>query len=224
MPVLTGLHAVAPAARWGKQMPIEFLHGRPLTPEDLEMIRREIESFDNIDVIDDEIRGMFFFVLSGRFIIDLEGPQAHMGVLLPIIAFPERKMRVRSSEVFRHLTRWMFAFTILVLWIESAVAESITVRVVSASPAKPVDGHSSIYVEVDHDSQRDLVQFTTARVGQDVEVRSEGRLLMKARLRTPLIVGMQIVDDFGSDDVESLASRVVLGGKLEISALGPQAR
>ena len=39
-------------------MPMEFLHGRPLSPEDLERIRQEIEAFDNIDVIDDEIRGI----------------------------------------------------------------------------------------------------------------------------------------------------------------------
>src|SRR5258708_5280831 len=32
MPVLTGLHAVLPAARWSKHMPVEFLHGRPLSP------------------------------------------------------------------------------------------------------------------------------------------------------------------------------------------------
>jgi hypothetical protein len=118
----------------------------------------------------------------------------------------------------------MFAFAILALWIESAVAESITVRVVSASPAKPVNGHSSIYVTLDSDSQRDLARLTTAHVGQDIEVRSEGKLLMKVRLRTPLMAMMQIVDYFGSDDVESLASRVVLDGKLEISALGPPVR
>jgi hypothetical protein len=58
MPVLTGLHAVPPAARWSKSMPIEFLHGRPLSPEELEMIRREIESFDDIGAVDDEIRGI----------------------------------------------------------------------------------------------------------------------------------------------------------------------
>jgi hypothetical protein len=61
-------------------------------------------------------------------------------------------------------------------------------------------------------------------VGQDIEVRSEGKLLMKARLQTPMYVIMQIVDYFGSDDVASLARRVVLDGKLEISALGPPAR
>jgi hypothetical protein len=39
--------------------PIEFLHGRPLSPEELEMIRRQIEEgFDNITEVDDEIRGI----------------------------------------------------------------------------------------------------------------------------------------------------------------------
>jgi hypothetical protein len=40
-------------------MAIEFLHGRPLEPEDLEMIRQQIESgFDDITEIDPEIRGI----------------------------------------------------------------------------------------------------------------------------------------------------------------------
>jgi hypothetical protein len=59
MPVLTGLHALPPAARWSKSMPpMEFLHGRPLSPEELELIRREIESFDDIGAVDDKIRGI----------------------------------------------------------------------------------------------------------------------------------------------------------------------
>jgi hypothetical protein len=40
-------------------MPIEFLHDRPLEPEELDMIRQQIESgFDQIAVIDPEIRGI----------------------------------------------------------------------------------------------------------------------------------------------------------------------
>jgi hypothetical protein len=58
MPVLTGLHAVPPAARWSKKMPMEFLHGRPLSPEELEMIRQQIEELDEIGAVDDEIRGI----------------------------------------------------------------------------------------------------------------------------------------------------------------------
>jgi hypothetical protein len=39
---------------------MEFLHGRPLSPEELEMIRRELESLrrDDIGAVDDEIRGI----------------------------------------------------------------------------------------------------------------------------------------------------------------------
>jgi hypothetical protein len=59
MAVLTGLHAVPPAARWSNRMPVEFLHGRPLSAEDLEMMRQQIEEgFDNITEVDAEIRGI----------------------------------------------------------------------------------------------------------------------------------------------------------------------
>ena len=40
-------------------MRIEFLHGRPLSPEELEIIRRQIEGgFEVIAAVDDEIRGI----------------------------------------------------------------------------------------------------------------------------------------------------------------------
>jgi hypothetical protein len=59
MPVLTGHHALPPAAKWRKSMPVEFLHGRPLSAEELEMIRRQIEEgYDNITEVDAEIRGI----------------------------------------------------------------------------------------------------------------------------------------------------------------------
>ena len=39
-------------------MPMEFLNGRPLSPEELEMIRQQIEALDDIGAVDDEIRGI----------------------------------------------------------------------------------------------------------------------------------------------------------------------
>jgi hypothetical protein len=40
-------------------MPVEFLHGRALSPEELEMLRQQIEDgFENIAEVDDEIRGI----------------------------------------------------------------------------------------------------------------------------------------------------------------------
>jgi hypothetical protein len=35
-----------------------MLHGRELSAEQLETIRRDIESFDTIDVVDDEMRAL----------------------------------------------------------------------------------------------------------------------------------------------------------------------
>jgi hypothetical protein len=45
---LSGVHAAPSAAKWSEGMPIEFLQGRPLSPDELEMIRQQIESFDDI--------------------------------------------------------------------------------------------------------------------------------------------------------------------------------
>jgi hypothetical protein len=37
---------------------MEFMFGRPLSPEELDMIREQIESMDNIAAIDDDVRGI----------------------------------------------------------------------------------------------------------------------------------------------------------------------
>lgn len=39
-------------------MPLEFLHGRPLEPDELEAIRVQIEEFDTIEAVDPEARGI----------------------------------------------------------------------------------------------------------------------------------------------------------------------
>jgi len=41
------------------RMPMEFLRGRPLSPEELEMLRQQIEEgFDKFAEVDDGIRGI----------------------------------------------------------------------------------------------------------------------------------------------------------------------
>ena len=47
-----------PNSRVGLHVPMEVLHGRPLSPEELEMIRRQIEEgIEVMAAVDDEIRG-----------------------------------------------------------------------------------------------------------------------------------------------------------------------
>jgi hypothetical protein len=84
---------------------------------------------------------------------------------------------------------WIFALAISVLWISSALADPITLRVIATVQGYNPDGRPSINVTVVDDGGRNLAQFTTAHVGEDIEVRSEGRLLMKARLSTALLGG-----------------------------------
>jgi hypothetical protein len=39
-------------------MPIEFFHGRPLEPEELEIIRAALEKLDSLEGIDPELRAI----------------------------------------------------------------------------------------------------------------------------------------------------------------------
>jgi hypothetical protein len=39
-------------------MSIELMFGRPLSPEELDMIREQIEAMDDITAINDEVRGI----------------------------------------------------------------------------------------------------------------------------------------------------------------------
>ena len=134
--------------------------------------------------------------------------------------------RRADAGAFRHLVAWTSALAIIVLWIAASAAEPITLRVAATSVGKPVDGHPTIYIELERDSQRVLGQFTTVHVGQVIEVRSEGRLLAKAQLRTPLFGPIQVGGggDFGFDEVVSLASRIAMDGKIEIDASGQPQR
>ena len=39
-------------------MPMEFMFGRPLSPEELDTLRQQIESMDDITAVTDEVRGI----------------------------------------------------------------------------------------------------------------------------------------------------------------------
>ena len=50
-------------------MPMEFLHGQPLSPEELELILEQIESLEDIiGTVDPEIRGIVNWPIANPFI------------------------------------------------------------------------------------------------------------------------------------------------------------
>ncbi len=62
--------------------------------------------------------------------------------------------RCAGFGVFRHLVAWTFAIAILILWIASAVAAPITLRVVEISPVYAAEGRPSFFVKVDGNHKR----------------------------------------------------------------------
>jgi preprotein translocase subunit SecD len=95
---------------------------------------------------------------------------------------------LECSKVFCRVAGQIFALAILVLWVTSALANPLTLRVVEASP-----GHApgpAIIVRLDDDGRKALAQFTTEHVGEDVEFLAVGKVLMKARLQTPILSGI----------------------------------
>jgi hypothetical protein len=117
--------------------------------------------------------------------------------------------------------RMMFALAVLVLWVAAALADPLTLRVVEASPGYTTERRPSITIRLDDEGRHTLAQFTIEHVGEDIEFLSEGRVLMKARLRTPITGGLFIiVGIFSYDEIVHLASRLAIDGKIEVNALG----
>ena len=115
----------------------------------------------------------------------------------------------------------MFALAVLVLWVAAALADPLTLRVVEASPGYTTERRPSITIRLDDEGRHTLAQFTIEHVGEDIEFLSEGRVLMKARLRTPITGGLFIiVGIFSYDEIVHLASRLAIDGKIEVNALG----
>jgi hypothetical protein len=149
-----------------------------------------------------------------------------------VLGVPSATVKVELIEEKRKVGRpatrligWMFAVAILALWVASAVADPVTLRMVAAAPGYTVEGRPSITITLDDDGLQTLSQFTYEHLGEDIEWRSEGRLLMKARLRTTITGGkIQVVGDFVSDETGSLASRLAIDGKIEVNALGRRRR
>jgi hypothetical protein len=75
------------------------------------------------------------------------------------------------SRGFRHFVAWTFALAILVLWVASALAASITLRVVPASPGYTPEGRPSNTVKI-NDEGRSTFLLSNAALSTAVESRT----------------------------------------------------
>jgi hypothetical protein len=124
-----------------------------------------------------------------------------------------------SSRVFYCFVGQLFALAI-VLWIMSALADPLTLRVAEASPGYTPG--PSIIIRLDNDGRQAFAQFTTQHVGENIEFLKGGRVLMRARLRTPVLNGIiTFMGVFGADEITDVANRLATDGRIEVNALGP---
>ena len=130
---------------------------------------------------------------------------------------------LECSKVFCHVVGLIFALAILALWVTSALADPLTLRVVEASPRfKP---EPFIIVRFDDDGRKALAQFTTEHVAEDIEILMAGRVLAKVRLRTPISAGvLTIIGLSGTGEIADVANRLVTDGRIELNAIEPPRR
>jgi preprotein translocase subunit SecD len=126
---------------------------------------------------------------------------------------------LECSKVFCHVVGQIIALAILALWVTSALADSVTLRVVEASPrfkTMPL-----IVVRFDDDGRKALAKFTTEHVGEDVEFLAAGRVLLKTTVHEPLSTDViSIVGVFGADEIAEIANRIAAEGRVELNAVG----
>jgi hypothetical protein len=126
---------------------------------------------------------------------------------------------LECSKVFCHVAGQIFALAILVLWVTSALADPLILRVVEASPGRAPD--PAVIVRLDDDGRKALAQFTTEHVGENIEFLASGKVLDKVRLQTPIFGGIIIIGaGFDPGEIVEVANRLATDGRIEVNAIG----
>jgi len=125
----------------------------------------------------------------------------------------------------------IFAPAILALWVASALADPLTLRVVEATPrrtAPPV-----IIVRFDADGRKAFAQFTAEHVGERMDWLVAGRVLFPGELLREPILGGVMNFFFTADEIvevanrlqteariEAIANHLATVGRIEVDAIG----
>lgn len=109
----------------------------------------------------------------------------------------------------------------LLIAIVAAEAEPLIVPVASARAEIREAGRPSLHITLNREGQRLFGDFTTRNVGRNIEVRFNGRVLTRIRLRTPILGNeLRIGEALSFEEAKALAAELSLGDqKLEVEAL-----
>ncbi len=85
----------------------------------------------------------------------------------------------------------------------------LLVKVISTEAVRTIDGHPAVRITLDQVSKTKFGRLTVNNVGRFFEFRTAEKVLMKARIMTPMLGGdLQLVGEFSDDEAFALARRI----------------
>jgi preprotein translocase subunit SecD len=103
----------------------------------------------------------------------------------------------------------------------TAAGDPFVLNVIAASSGTGYDGRPLVNVVLSDKARQLFGEFTKKNVGRTIETRFEGKVLMRAVLRTSIEGGqLQIGASFSEEDAKSLATRLSSGSStIEVEAV-----
>jgi preprotein translocase subunit SecD len=117
-----------------------------------------------------------------------------------------------------------FIATVLLALGAAAFAEPLQLSVAKVSVVTDrITDQKSLSLELTPQSREDFGVFTTAHVGDTVDVRIDGEIVMSPRLMEPILGGLIMVSGtFEPGQLVEIGKRIIPGGaKVEVEAQQP---
>jgi preprotein translocase subunit SecD len=103
-----------------------------------------------------------------------------------------------------------------------AMAEPLALEVAKAAVSvEPRTNQALITFTLKEASRRSFADFTAANVGRTIEIRIDGRVMMKPVIREPITGGIgQVAGSFSAGEAKAIADRLTSGAaRLEVEAV-----
>jgi preprotein translocase subunit SecD len=120
-----------------------------------------------------------------------------------------------------HVHVYLAGVMLSALTAVTALAEPLVLDAKQASPGYDQRTKEPVVTYIlSEPSRRLLADFTTKNVGQPVELRVNGAVIMKVIIREPILGGQgQIVGDLTLEQVDDIAKQLTAGDKIEIDLI-----
>jgi hypothetical protein len=118
---------------------------------------------------------------------------------------------------FAGFVLWCAIFAASLWSNRSAAGEVLLIEVKMAETrADKQTNQAIIFVKLTEESKRLIAEITQKNVGRVMEIRVDGRVLMKPAIREPLLAGVfEITGSFSMNEAKDIAQRLSSGSRIE---------